>query len=590
MIYHQPRINETILGVGNFRRDLVGLVNDVAAMPLIDPRVESLSDPDTFNSRFKALALGLRHSFNAAGDVAIRDRRYLDTFLKGYVNPIAHKVLETDNWLPYTNLMEFNSNGTPITFNEPRIAVDVDAHGQFDFSANYFWVFINGIMLEPSYVRAGNERVDAPDYSIVNTAFGVKCFIKADKVKANDRVEVVANRIFNAKKEYREIAITKPGNQHTFLIPVSSLSTFYHHKYLKLYVKSSSHTSVTTNLGFYEIPRDKYVCATDVTGTTVRVSILDYNLKAGDTLLVMNTIHFWEYHRKGRVDSSFNHTVELTTTDKHGVVIPMPHASIEDFDVFFNGWHLTPGEHYTLILGNEITAYKLKLLFTPALGENYRLDVYHNEAIVSDRDAIIIREENFNTRGLIKAGNFTTLPLTTGLGMWWVNDKSYPNYWVEQKHRRLVWLGKKIDTTKRINYVMRVVCTLGIEDVLSYINDHLSEFDIVGEWMGLDNLTNSVYANRIPYITNNPKNLTFLETYQRSWNYYDITSAAIEQLRYVIKWYDDNNIKKPLILDSNKDLTKSDHPMSLIGDLLVLDSNMKQSSALVIDSNKLLDR
>ena len=118
----------------------------------------------------------------------------------------------------------------------------------------------------------------------------------------------------------------------------------------------------------------------------------------------------------------------------------------------------------------------------------------------------------------------------------------------------------------------------------------MSEFDIVGEWMGLDNLTNSVYANRIPYITNNPKNLTFLETYQRSWNYYDITSAAIEQLRYVIKWYDDNNIKKPLILDSNKDLTKSDHPMSLIGDLLVLDSNMKQSSALVIDSNKLLDR
>ena len=79
MIYHQPRINETILGVGNFRRDLVGLVNEVAAMPLIDPRVESLSDPDTFNSRFKALALGLRHSFNAAGDVAIRDRRYLDT-------------------------------------------------------------------------------------------------------------------------------------------------------------------------------------------------------------------------------------------------------------------------------------------------------------------------------------------------------------------------------------------------------------------------------------------------------------------------------------------------------------------------------
>ena len=582
-IINQPRMHEAILGVKNFRRDLAGLVAPLAAMPPIDPRVEPLDDPDTFNKRFKMLAMGLRQAFNAAGDVAIRDKRYLDTFLKGYVNTINTTTVQADNWNRYVDITNFNRNGTPLTFPEKRVAIDIDAYSNFDFAAVYFWVFVDGIMLEPSYVR-NSERVDAPEYNIVNTAFGVKCFIKASAVPAGATVSVVTNRIFNHNREYVTLRVPRTTVNSTYLVPIADLDTFYHHKYIKVYVKR--YQSNTTHVTYYELPRDRYFTSTNTTGTTVKIDVIGFQLNQGETLLVMNTVNFWEFHAKGSTGATLNHEVELNEIQEDGSYLPIPFMGIEDFDVFFNGWHLTPGEHYTIIVGNEITSYKLKLLFTPSAKDPWRLDVYHNEAVATDKDTIIVRQTNYNPKGLIPAGNFTSLPMTPALGHIWVNDKFYPNKEVSQKHRRIVYLGDKNDTTKRLSYVMRVVCTLDIEEVLSFVNDHISEFDLVGEWVGLDNIMSTVYS-AYPTIVNNVHNLTFNETYMATWEFFDANSAAVEQLRYIIKWYEDNDVAKPLILDSNRLLTEADYPLQLVGKMLTLDSNVRQSSALVINANTL---
>ena len=62
---------ETSLGVGNFRRELSGLLEPLSKVQPINPVTEDLSDVNTFNKRFKQLGEALRYCFYATGDISI---------------------------------------------------------------------------------------------------------------------------------------------------------------------------------------------------------------------------------------------------------------------------------------------------------------------------------------------------------------------------------------------------------------------------------------------------------------------------------------------------------------------------------------
>ena len=109
---------ETSLGQNNFRREYTGTVNTLTQIPSINPTLESLSDPKTFNTRFKQLSESIKFAYNAVGDIAIRDKRYLETFITGYTNPFISQSFKLPNPELQKNVNIYDPNGNPITFPE----------------------------------------------------------------------------------------------------------------------------------------------------------------------------------------------------------------------------------------------------------------------------------------------------------------------------------------------------------------------------------------------------------------------------------------------------------------------------------------
>jgi len=572
---------QTTLAIQNFRRELTGIVYPLSQVTPIDNVTEKLTDPVTFNKRFTQLGEAVKHCFNAAGDIAIRDKRYLETFFSGYTNPVVTKHYSYSNATQHYATNNWDYNGVPITFTENMVEYNVDATGKLDFTSCYVWVFKNGLLL------------DSDLYSIVNTAYGVKCYIKATSVSDNDEVSIVVNRIFNNSAKY---VITKAkataNTQASILLPISSFGTFYHDKYITIYVKRN-YTDLSGNTDFYFklIPRDVYETAINVTGDTLKIDINGFDLKKDEELFVFNSVYYWNYEKISKDGSGWTNEIDLMIKDTSNITRPIPFCSIEDFDIFFNGFHLTPGLHFTLIKGgNELVPYRIKLLFNQKdTNAPFSLKIWHNEAVVDDKDCIIIRNGTMQNQGLLTSKSPDLIPLMPRLGHMWLSDKYINNDYLRSRHRQVM----SADATKtnvvssltNAEYKLRIVQTTGLQAVLNFVVDNYSEFDIVGEWIGLDNLVSTIYA-KLPNVVLDSTNKTVIATFNgNKWEFYDTETAAVEQFRVILEYYQNNNVSRPVILDANYAADATGYPMSVIGQILVLDSNMKQSEALVLDTN-----
>lgn len=560
---------ETSLGIKNFRREYMGLVQASSVILPIDPTLEPLTDPKTFNTRFKRLGDAMRQCFSAAGDIAIRDKRYLETFLTGYANPIITvKQSYPDPYL-YQNIPNFNTNGTPITFPENRVVYNVAGSSDLNFAAIYHWVFKNGILMNIS------------DYSILNTAYGVKCFIKASLISANDKISIVINRIFNTSTAATTKSIGVGATNTTLIVPVSTLGTFYHHKYIKLFVKRGN----DPKRSFIEIPRVNYSTEIDTTGGSIKVDIRNYQLNAGEVVHIMNAVYWWKYEAEGNTGLNFVNEVELSEKQADNVTYrPVPFLSVHDFDVFFNGRHLRAGKHYTIIKGgNEFSPFKIKLLFNPAPNEAYSLRIYKNEAVAEDKDFVYLNEDNIDDKGLVVAPDVTTLPLMSRLGHCFLADRHVSNEDLENKHRRML-IVKNATTRSSFEYRLRIVSSLDIENVLNFANSNLSEFDMVAEWFGMDEIKTRLKVT-LPLIVVDPNIFNFENTFVGSgWEHYDVLTAAVEQFRVIADAYLNDSLARTLIIDTNI-FNLPDYPMNIVGNMMLLDSNMLQSNVMVLDSN-----
>jgi hypothetical protein len=557
---------ETNFGIKNFRREFGGLVASLATLAPIS-NLESLSTPDTFNKRFKQLSDAVRHCFNAAGDIAIRDKRYLETFLSGYANPIVSQVFNGTDLDAFTNFPAYNVNGTPITFAESRVMYNVSSLGELNTAACYVWVFVDGI-----------KQVET-DYSILNTAYGVKCFIKSTRVTATSEVNIVVNRIFNTSKDASKITVTGSAKNSTYLIPVSQLGVFYHYKYIKVFVKRGN----DPKLSYLEVPRENLVVELDTTGTTLKVNVRDWQLYKDEVLHIMNTVYYWKYNAV--INLSVTNEVELTEVQTDGSYRPVPFSSIHDFDVFYGGYKLVPGKHYTIIKGgNNYSAFKLKLLFSANSSTTPRLEIFKNEAVTEDKDFIYVLNPNIGTSGVLTSSSMTTLPMSKNIGQCYIAGRRVGYDKLDVKHKRFMTLTGVIGN-KDVEYSQRIVSSLDIENVLNFLNTTTSETDLVAEWIGFDVITAKLLATVPPIVVDAGYNKTIAERYT-SYNHFDASTAAIEQFRMILNAYVAGTLVNGLVLDPNVSPQSTDFiPIDVVDKFLTIDGNFNQYASLVIDPN-----
>lgn len=563
---------DSLLGIKNFRKEYAGLMRASTNFAPINPNTEPLTDAGTYNGRFKSLSDGIRHCFNAVGDIAIRDKRYLESFLAGYVNPMISVERSYANPAAYQNYPTFNMNGQPVTFPEDRIMYDVSSLGEIDTNNCYVWVFKNGLLMWHE------------DYTMVNTAYGIKCFIKSSKIAANDKINVSVNRIYNTEGKYYTLPIASSGSGRTVTIPVSNLSTFYHPKYLRLMVKRGTHAK----LSFIEIPTTKYTTEIDVTGTTLKIIIFDFPISAGEKLIVYNTIHWWKKEVKAvaPANGSFDTFVETTnyvaaTSDYH----PVPYSSDHDFDVFFNGYHLILNRHYAIVRGGDgATVQGIKLFFIPAAGVEYTMQIYKNEASTGNADLVYATQETMNNKGVITV-NDTSIPVMANLGHCFLADRYVIGTRLTTHHRKVFTIDES-NTLDSFEYRARLVSGLDIDNVMYTIGDRLSESDMISSWMGFNAVVSNIAGDRP--LVNDLGILGFSGTYRpnNAWTILDASAHVLEKFNNVRVMHINGIAPGDMLIDSNLLISEHPAPLSNILDSdIVLDLNVEAYTEIMIDSN-----
>lgn len=454
--------NENSLGIKNYRKEWSGLVQQLTNVPIINPKIDNLANVEVFNSRFQQLAQSIRHAFNAAGDIAIRDKRYLESFLTGYTNPLVSESYSYSEPQLYTNIPTFDLNGLAINFPEPRVMYNVSMLGSLSTTGVITWVFKNGLLLEPEH------------YTFMNTAYGVKCFVKATAISANDRVDIVVNRVFNPTPTNSIVrhTINRAVTSTTIIIPVENLGTFYHTDYIKLYLKIGNNYTL--------IGKKYFLTELDTTGRQVKITIKGFTMPLNSIVYVCNTIYYYTNTLTGTGGTGWDRDIVLSENHS-GDLRPVPFMTAYDFDIFYNGWKLEAGKHYSVLDGENLSGFPiLRFHFTPPNGQNYTISIFKNEATLN-RDSLIFEAEELGEKGVaIRYDNMETIPFMARLGNCFVASKYVPNSWISVLQRNVLQINPtKLKAIKDLFYQTRIVYTLDIKDVVEVSRRHLSEFDQV---------------------------------------------------------------------------------------------------------------
>ena len=543
------------LGVDNFRREYTGQVNILTRIPPLSPIIDDLTKPEPFNKRFKQLSEAIKYAWNAVGDIAIRDKRYLETFLTGYANPFVTQSFKLADPSLRKNVNIYDPNGTPITFPEDRIAYTLDYTGSVTFTSVFDWVFIDGVLAPKD------------QYTIINTAYGLRCFIKAQFIKPNTEVTVVLNRIFNTTKKYMTaINVTTPASTFSGLFPVDTFGTFYDIRYMKVYKENSS--------GIVTIPDKNVKFELDVTGNTLRMDISGYPMVAGDKLVVGNCI----------TPSVIEKTVDAVTIRERIALSFMAglafYKSALDFDVFLDGYKLIPHKHFSVIEDGDSAMTRSSYLVLNCdvkvnIVKEFKLQIFKNESVGYRDGADIAEQDELDCSFLyVRPVSTSKLPFMTRIGHATTGGRYMPNNGVEALQRSVLKVDRQRNQRKEFTFQSRVVRTTDITAVMDHCQRNLSEFDLalaaVGETQVLEN-----YRAANPCVDDeNPLDKTIEETFEQ-WLTWPIQQSQgdISNLDDVMKKRTDKT--KTLVLDAN-----SPEALQIQDDLVVF-----FNSGLVIDAN-----
>jgi hypothetical protein len=467
----------------NYRRDLLKRINELTLYRDIDGVTEKTSDPKVLNTRFRNLTQSMHSIFEAMADIASRDKKYLQTFFQGFVNPVYQKGYSYNLKSGYLTHQYFQSNGVPVSFasDDPRIYFDAGDYGDFKFNDVYEMVYRNGILMDQS------------QYDLYNTAYGLKLYIKDAFVSNNDQIDLTINKKFNPSITGWNYLFTSSVSSFTTSFPVNDANTgqLYHQKHLLLYVKTAGSPFFT------KVDPNLYEFVMDMSGTVINLAV-EKAFGNNDRLLALNSTMYWEKRFptiSGTTDCCTLPGSALVTSDN----LPVPFISEWDFDIYLDGRKLIPLTHFRISRSIDCGSYdEVIFLFDidPLVSKD--IIIIKNEPAYPE-DMVLIKRDNLNVKGLEQYDPNAKFPIMPQLGTTFINGRFFNNTHQSAPHRSLLEISD-VPVTNYFLYTMKVVTSSETDSILTELQALPSEMDLVVEYLGLSSVIANLYAD-LPDLT-----------------------------------------------------------------------------------------
>ena len=541
----------------NFRRDLASKVNEFSKLIDIDNKSEKITDPKTFNIRFRTLSHSMRSLFEALSDLASRDKKYLQSFFLGYVNPVYVKSYTYTNKSAYVQNSAFQNNGIPVNFAETRIYYDHNSYSNLVENDAYPLVFKNGKLLYET------------NWDVYNTASGLRLFVKDTAVSNNDTITLVISKKFNTVINGWNFVnnINRISYSTTFQLTYENVGNFYHKKYLKLYLKLSGKTY------YSEVDPANYTIDIDVTGTNLSL-VVNQQLNVGDRLQLLNTTTFWSKITTFTTTSDScctNPTIPLISDSG----LPVPFQSNRDFDVYYDNIKLLPDKHYKIIRSiSSSNPDEIAFLFDVPSSQSHTVRIYKNEPYFPN-DSVLIEKSTLDLKGLEQYNPNALIPLMPLLGYLFISGRFYENsVHLKTRHRSLLEVFN-VDAVADFSYCMKLVTTQELEELLNQLGSVPSEMDTVVELLGLDSVKLNLYST-LPNIT--VTNNETIDSALAITNY----NPQVYKWLLLYKWIEyQKTLGQDIIIDNNLELPSY---FDGLGDF-DLNGNECSCNDIIIDTN-----
>ena len=453
----------------NFRRDLAGKVYQLSQFSALQPVADKNFDVAKMNERFIKLHNAVRTCFDAIADIASRDTSFLPSFFQGFVNPVYVKSTAYADKTLYKFINGFNSNGTSKTFAEERIVYSYPDIGDITTEDYEYMLFKNG------------ELMDSSLYTVDNSAFGIKAYVKSTSVANNDTITLAVHRVFNRTYQMWKSVLSAAATSLDQIIDVPTyFPNFYDVRYLRLAVRSSS------NAYYDVIDPSKYSVVYDNANQKIRLVASGLSLAKFDTVILFDCTSYWKTTLTGVGNGGAIPSVPLTQTITSGENVPVGVMFYRDLDVWLNGRHLIPGKHFVVspsFQGGSSTAsqWYIDFLMTLPSGTGYRLDIMKNVPYVPG-ECVYSAKDVLDSKGVeyVDGGNY---PVLNGMGEMYINGRFIDPKNISAAHKNVLVVNN-VNETKDFFYKMVPPITTTTSNMLSDYMSRVTELDQIVSALG----------------------------------------------------------------------------------------------------------
>lgn len=471
----------------NYRRDLAGKVYQLTQYSPLQPIADKNYDIVKLNERLIKINHAVRVCFDAIADLATRDSSFLPSFFQGFVNPVYVKSRTYEDLTNHLFINGFNSNGTPMSFSESRVVYSYADLGDITNEDYDFVLYKNG------------EMMQRDDFDVSNTAYGVKAYVKQDKLINNDNVTMAVYRIFNAKYQMYKDTIQAPQTGYNAIVDVNiSFPSFYSVEYLQVAVRH-------VNQPHYEV-LDPATCSItfDSANRKLRVFVRGVQLAKFDTVIVYDTTSYFRTRIFGSNHDgarSSIHPVALIQKTDSGENVPVAFSNYRDFDIWLNGRHLIPGKHFVVTPGHQLglddKINYIEFLIQQPSESSYWVEIMKNVPY-KDNNTTYLSKDKLDVRG-VEFVNTNLFPIMKNMGECFINGRFVNPAKLSTVHRQVLVVDNVDDTTDffyKFNPPINDATNAMIEEAVLASTDFDKFVNLTG---GINNLISVTKNQRDPF-------------------------------------------------------------------------------------------